>query len=115
MHAGPGPLILFIKQVVNWGLRNNTQFKQLVKKDWEKRLEIIFKFFSRSQEDLNVCKFPVSSTLSNYIDNVYEKDMNKWIYKTDKLILGVKSYIRDNQDLLKSKDGIVSNVYKKKL
>ena len=37
MHAGPGPLILFIKQVVNWGLRNNTQFKKLVKKDWEKR------------------------------------------------------------------------------
>ena len=123
MHAGPGPLILFIKQVVNWGLKNNVQFKELVKKKWEKRLEIVFKSFSgksteldKSHEDLNVCKFPVSHTLSNYINNIYEKDMNNWIYRTEKLILGVKSYIRDNEDLLlKNKDGILMNVNKKTL
>ena len=114
MHAGPGPLVLFIKQVVNWGLKNNSQFKQLVKNNWEKRLEIIFQAFSeKSGKDLNVCKFPVYKTLPNYIVNFNETDMNKWIYKTEKLILGVTSYIRDNEDLLNSKDGIVSDIKKK--
>jgi hypothetical protein len=110
VHAGPGPIFLFIKQMIIHGCKINPKFKRLVKPGWKKRMNIIFESFSHIKSynydpnNSRICrKYPVAQTLKDYIVNP-EDDVIKWVYKYDKIEAGIEDYMRDNKDLL-------SNIY----
>ena len=109
VYAGPGPIFLYIKQMIIHGCKTNPKFKSLVKPGWKKRMNIIFKSFSHIKSynydpnNSRICrKYPVAQTLKDYIVNP-EEDVRKWIYKNEKIESGIEEYIRDNKDLLSKK------------
>ena len=99
VHAGPGPIFLYIKQMIIHGCKTNPKFKSLVKPGWRKRMNIIFESFSHIKSynyepNSRICrKYPVSERLKDYIVNP-EEDVKNWDFKVEKKIAGVNAIIR---------------------